>query len=480
MAQQDETRIFNDRLAFFDLGARSYRSYPAIKRVVERHAPAALNNLYRAIRATPDARAFFGSETAMDHASSKQLEHWREIFSRPLDAGYRARAERIGNVHARIGLSPTWYIGGYARILEDMLTKIIRRSLFGLFAGRTTRLVTTLVKTSLLDMDIALSAYFQAEAAGRQAVIAQVGAVLDRLSKGDFTATLDGLPPGYEALVIDFEAMRSGIASTLANVASTARQIHTGSAEISTASDDLSRRTERQAASLAEAAVAISETTDGVAETARGAAHVARSVTDAHASATEGGRIVLEAVAAMEGISQSSQEIAQIVSVIDGIAFQTNLLALNAGVEAARAGDAGRGFAVVASEVRALAVRSADAARDIKHLILGSASQVEAGVRLVGESGQALERIVTNVGEISTLVTKISTSAESQAGKLHQVNGAVGSMDQMTQQNAAMVEESTAASRNLADQAQQLAELVGRFVLEPASHAPGAVLRMAA
>nr|WP_277925945.1 methyl-accepting chemotaxis protein [Sphingomonas sp. JXJ CY 53] len=184
---------------------------------------------------------------------------------------------------------------------------------------------------------------------------------------------------------------------------------------------------------------------------------------EARADAEQSGEVVGRAVEAMHGIERSSAEISEIIAVIDGIAFQTNLLALNAGVEAARAGDAGKGFAVVASEVRALAQRSADAAKDVKTRINTSSEQVALGVELVGEAGKALTRINGRINEISGLVADIANSAEQQATGLMQVNTAVGEMDGVTQQNAAMVEEATAAARSLADEAQVMATEVGRF-----------------
>ncbi|MFD2578491.1 methyl-accepting chemotaxis protein [Novosphingobium colocasiae] len=190
-----------------------------------------------------------------------------------------------------------------------------------------------------------------------------------------------------------------------------------------------------------------------------------RSVKEAEAEARDGGKVVEQAVVAMDGIHKSTLEIGSFVNVIDLIAFQTNLLALNAGVEAARAGDAGKGFAVVATEVRALAQRSADAAQNIKGLIEGSVQQVEQGVTLVGRSGEVFRRIVEKVSGITTLASSISELSQTQAGQLTQVNSAVGDMDRMTQQNAAMVEETTAAARNLADQAEELAKLVRMFRL---------------
>ncbi|MBU3078255.1 globin-coupled sensor protein [Sphingomonas quercus] len=455
---------FANRLAVFGFGSRNFDVFPALKRFVERFAGAALSDLYVHIRATPEARGKFSSDAGMDRAQGLQQQHWSEMFARPLDQDYYKRAEKIGHIHARIGLSPTLYISSYARLMEGMVTRMLGAPLARLGVGRPSpRVIGTFIKTALLDMEIALSNYFEAEQAGRQAVLEKIGAALDRLANGDFTAVLDDLPPGYERLVADFESARQRIADTLAEVSATAASINTGSAEINAAATDLSHRTEQQAASLEETAAAMKEVTDGVSATARDAANVARTVHTARADAAEGGRVAAEAVTAMAGIEQASHQINQIISVIDGIAFQTNLLALNAGVEAARAGDAGKGFAVGASEVRALAQRSADAARDVKQLIEDSSRQVEAGAMLVGETGKALERIVAGVGEVSTLVERISSSADAQASSLHQVNTAVAEMDGMTQQNAAMVEQSTASSASLAGEANRLATLVGGF-----------------
>ena len=256
--------------------------------------------------------------------------------------------------------------------------------------------------------------------------------------------------------------------------------IRSGAGEISQAADDLSRRTEQQAASLEETAAALDQITATVRKTASGAKQCSDVVLAARGDAEKSGEIVRDAVGAMSAIEQSSTQISQIIGVIDEIAFQTNLLALNAGVEAARAGDAGRGFAVVASEVRALAQRSADAAKEIKTLISSSGTQVGAGVSLVGQTGEALNRIVERVAEIDGLVSEISASAQEQATGLQQVNTAVNQMDQVTQQNAAMVEQSTAASHSLSQEAETLAGSVARFQIGAAAQPVRDVARSAA
>jgi methyl-accepting chemotaxis protein len=244
-----------------------------------------------------------------------------------------------------------------------------------------------------------------------------------------------------------------------------ANSIGSGSDEIASAADDLSRRSEQQAASLEETAAALDEITATVKRSSAGAVEASRVVTSTRSDAERSAVVVRSAVEAMNQIEKSSQSISQIIGVIDEIAFQTNLLALNAGVEAARAGDAGRGFAVVAQEVRALAQRSADAAKEIKTLISTSTAQVGAGVNLVGQTGQALQRIVDQVASIDALVNEISASATEQSTGLHEVNTAVNQMDQVVQQNAAMVEQATAATHSLKGEANELSALVGRFKL---------------
>ena len=306
----------------------------------------------------------------------------------------------------------------------------------------------------------------QQGAEAQNQVVASLGQGLRQLAASDLSHRLETSFPGeYDKLRLDFNRAMDAVAQVMSAVAEATSGINSGASDIRQASDDLSQRTEQQAASLEQTAAAMDEITSTVRETAAGATRANGVVAEARVEAEHSGEVVRRAVDAMSGIERGSAEISEIITVIDGIAFQTNLLALNAGVEAARAGDAGKGFAVVASEVRALAQRSAEAAKDVKTRILASSEQVDAGVDLVSETGKALQRIIGRIGEISTLVSAIASSAEQQATGLQQINTAVSEMDGVTQQNAAMVEEATAAARSLSSEADELARQVARFKL---------------
>ncbi|PZU25434.1 MAG: methyl-accepting chemotaxis protein [Shinella sp.] len=305
------------------------------------------------------------------------------------------------------------------------------------------------------------------EAADNQFVVDQLANGLTRLADGDVAYRLTTpFVSHLDSLRMDFNNSVSKLQVALGDVAKNARAIDGGANEIRSAADDLSRRTEQQAASLEETAAAIEEITTTVQDSARRAEEAGTLVDRTRHGAENAGEVVRNAVAAMKHIERSSVEISNIIGVIDEIAFQTNLLALNAGVEAARAGEAGKGFAVVASEVRELAQRSATAAKEIKALIVASGDQVRRGVALVDDTGRSLETIVEEVTQINSLVAAIVVSSREQAHGIQEINSAVNLMDQSTQQNAAMVEQSTAASHSLAKEAAALNALIAQFRID--------------
>ena len=331
-----------------------------------------------------------------------------------------------------------------------------------------------------------LEAERQAEAnAAERLRIATSGlaTALQRLANGDLGFQIEeAFAPDFEQLRHDFNTSVRQLSETLAEISNAVGAVESGSHEIASGANDLSRRTEQQAASLEETAAALDEITVNVGNSARRTEDARTVAGRANQSALTSSKVVADAEDAMRRIEESSRQISNIIGVIDEIAFQTNLLALNAGVEAARAGEAGKGFAVVAMEVRELAGRSANAAKEIKTLIKNSATEVNAGVKLVRETGTALNEIGGFIVEINGHMEAIAMSAKEQSTGLGEVNSAVNQMDQTTQQNAAMVEESTAASAALAHEAQTLRSLISKFSFGdiPVSATPSAMLRQTA
>jgi methyl-accepting chemotaxis protein len=322
----------------------------------------------------------------------------------------------------------------------------------------------------------------EADAAERLRVATSgLAAGLKQLSAGNLSVQLtETFAPDFEPLRHDFNQSVRQLGAAMADISMAIATIDNGTREIAVGAGDLSKRTEHQAASLEETAAALDEITANVQSSTQRTEEARAVAVRANQSAIRSAEVVSHAEEAMKKIEASSQQISSIISVIDEIAFQTNLLALNAGVEAARAGDAGKGFAVVAQEVRELAQRSAQAAKEIKHLIENSSTEVEGGVKLVREAGDALKTIGVFIMEMNSHMESIATSANEQSTGLAEVNVAVNSMDQNTQQNAAMVEQSNAASSTLAMEAARLRELVNRFELEDLLDKQIATLRQTA
>ncbi|SMC40500.1 methyl-accepting chemotaxis protein [Novosphingobium sp. B1] len=299
--------------------------------------------------------------------------------------------------------------------------------------------------------------------AERERAMAQIGERLSSVAQADLSVRITGVPPAFQAVADDFNEAMERLCQAMGLVQDSIVAINLTSSEIQQATTDLASRSEQQAASLQASSSAMEHLTTQIEDYAKIAAEVSGSMVEARGEAENGGNIVGKAIEAMDNVERASVEISEITTMIDGIAFQTNLLALNAGVEAARAGEAGKGFAVVASEVRALAQRATEAANAIKQRVEAVTSHVRSGVSLVNETGCALETIISRVSTVTTSISTIAETAGEQSVALRKINGAIGAMDQMTQQNAAMVEETNAATKNLTQEAGQLSSAFASF-----------------
>ena len=477
------------RLAFMKVNDATRNALRKARDLVARRLPEALDAFYDQIRATPQTRRHFRNDGHISAAKDAQLRHWDRIAAADMSDDYAQSVRRIGEVHARLGVEPRWYIGGYALLLDSLVAGALKemwpKGLLGSRGGADTAAETVgaLIKATLLDMDLVLDVYFQASEAEREAhaqeraqtakvqseAVSRLAAALHDVARGDLTVRMSGLPGAYAGLADDFNTALQRLEATMGQVADTAASMSATVTRLEQAGAELAERTEHQAASVEETAAAVEQITTTVRTSAEHARDAARTVAEARREAEASAPVVEQAIAAMGQIDASSRQIGQIIGVIDEIAFQTNLLALNAGVEAARAGEAGKGFAVVASEVRALAQRAAGAAKEIKSLIDQSASQVSGGVELVGRTGEALATIVGRVSDVHGQVTGITGSIEEQASGLSQVNGAVAEIDKVIHQNARMVQETASAGAELSREADRLADLLASFRLSGAA-----------
>jgi len=402
------TEVTTSYLAdYFGIDPRDSAARLSAAALVRDHGRDALGEFYALVARTPETASFFADEQSMAKAKDLQFFHWQRLFEQGVTAEYRAAAEKIGTTHARIGLDPQWYIGGYAVVVDRLLRAFLRRPLALLRPWRVSATIRSLIRHALLDMTISLGRYFIDETEKKNTAIDKVCRAMKELAAGNFAVQLEELPADYADLRRDFEAMRDTVGQLLGNLATTSHSVRICSTEIRAASDDLSTRNEQQAASIDE---------------------ITRD-------AEVGSEVAAQAAAAMALISEASAKVGQFSDAIDSISFQTNLLALNAGVEAARAGDAGKGFAVVASEVRALSQRAAETAGQIKALSTTNAERIAEGAGRVQSMGELLNSIATRIGE----------------------------SNRMIQANAALSEQTNAATRSLVEQADTLDRMVSAF-----------------
>jgi len=497
-----------DRLKFLNFDEPSLAALRTLKPLVEKHLPGALDFFYAHLSQTPEVKRFFRDSAHMAQAKKAQLRHWADISAGNFSDGYAASSQAIGRAHARTGLRPSWYISGYALITERLIGAVLPEVLpKGMFRGGAKKAdevaaaLGALVKAVLFDMDIAISTYLEEletarkraeeeSAAAARKHEAEVDALLQRqrgivesltvklesLARGDLTVQFnEQVEAEYQSLRDNFNHATEQLNAAIKAIAAASTEVANAAGEIAASTTDLSQRTEEQAASLEQTSATMEQIAATVKKNAENAQHANKVAHDTRGVGDRGGQVVGRAVQAMSRIEESSHKIANIIGVIDEIARQTNLLALNAAVEAARAGDAGRGFAVVASEVRSLAQRSSQAAKDINDLINRSNEQVKEGVQLVDEAGKALNEIVESIKGVAQVVSEIATASAEQATGLDQITKALAQMDEVTQQNSALVEENAATAKTLEDQARSMDERISFFRFGEAKAGAGAV-----
>jgi methyl-accepting chemotaxis protein len=544
-----EDQSLAQRMHFIKLDEHGKAAIRSLKPLIDKELPAILDSFYIRIGEFPEVSRFFSDAGRAGQAKNAQLRHWARISSADFNQEYLHSVRTIGQTHARIGLDPRWYIGGYALITEQIiaaaLTTLWPRGLLkgkGAKSEGVAAALGAVVKAVLLDMDFAISTYIEAAEEGRRraeeasaaaakqaeeasaaaakqaeesraaaakqaeearaaaakqaeeasaaaakqaeevrataeevraaaakqqaAVVESLTRGLDRLAKGDLAyRSTEELAPEYQKVQDDFNAAMAQLQQTIQAIAVATREVASASAEISSGTTDLSQRTEEQAASLEETSASMEQISTIVKKNADNAQQANQFASSTREVADRGGAVVAQAVSAMARIEDSSGKISDIISIIDEIARQTNLLALNAAVEAARAGEAGRGFAVVASEVRSLAQRSSQAAKDIKDLITNSTGQVKEGVELVNKTGASLTEILGSIKKVAEIVSDIAAASAEQSSGIDQVNIALTQMDEVTQQNSALVEQNAAAAKSLEQQSQAMDERVSFFQL---------------
>ncbi|WP_105425475.1 globin-coupled sensor protein [Neorhizobium tomejilense] len=482
MSSAEEKRELQKRLDFIGLDQEARSTLRRLAPTINAGLSAALGALYKKIQSTPDTAKFFTNQAHVESAKKRQMSHWNVVGEAKYDERYVESVQAVGVAHAHSGLDPRWHIGGQALVVESLIHKVMAENWPSRFGrGKSEKLakdVATLVKAAMLDLDYSISAYLEIQAEQRrhaeeaklaadeeqEVALEALDDVLKGLAAGDLESRLSSaLPENFVRMAEGYNGSAEKLRGTLATVRHAGEEILVSTNGISQASKDLARRTEEQAQGLEESSATLHQLTHSVSGTAEGASKAAGAVDVALSEARASGPVVKQAVAAMGEIERSSDEISKIIGVIDEIAFQTNLLALNAGVEAARAGEAGRGFAVVAQEVRALAQRCADAAKEIKDLISDSSRQVQAGVDLVNNAGAALSQITTRIDDINTIVKTIATEAAHQSIGLHEVNGALSRMDSLTQENSAMVLETSKQTSDLRDAVERLVTALRGF-----------------
>ncbi len=483
---KDKTIELEERLDFLGFGEAESDAINRVYPILLEAVGPGLDALYAKAVNVPHLAANFRDAEHIAAAKETQGNHWVTVGQAKFDETYIQKATTIGEIHARIDLEPRWYIGGYALVMEQLIIAMVDAKWNDIRKKKTTPKETSLefssvIKAAMLDMDYVITVYLDKLEDERKAVEAEktladeqqsqaLGILsdgLNYLAQGDLQKQLpDDLPEEFQEMTKNYNSALQSLSKTLCRTQRTSASIVKSSAEIAQSSEELSSRSTQQASSLKQSSKTIDDLAKSVEETAQTAQNAAQVTEKTTNNVTNAGDIVTNAVEAMDKIKQSSEEISSIIGMIDQIAFQTNLLALNAGVEAARAGDAGRSFAVVAQEVRQLAQRCTTAAKEISELIAISRDQVEDGVRIVGSTGEILDQITENVGEVAGLVEDISKNTSEQSSRLGEINTAISEIEKITEQNVQMADETMKNTSDLSEEADKLANEMREFKLQ--------------
>lgn len=458
-------------LAQFDLIDAGHKDLVVAGRLITPHLDTVLERFYDRATNDPVINGFFPNHETVDHARSGQKRHWEMLLSGEFSDAYLDSCARIGSVHFRIQLPFELYLSGYSRATSHIQQILIERA-SAMVSRRSKRkmghLFGALARAFALDMKLVIDGYFHAQQEEQNKAFSYLTEGIGRMAERDFSlpipdpATSD-FPARFDPLRQSFNKSLASVREVVETIKSSVDKINGSTNEIASAAQDLATRTENQAATLEETSAAMEEITISQKSSVEATQQTEGMALDTRKSAEASGVIVRNAVEKMNEIASSSSQMFKIIGVIEDIAFQTNLLALNAGVEAARAGEAGRGFAVVAQEVRGLAQRASNSAKEIKDLISSSSQQVRDGVDLVTETGTALSDIVKSVETVAELVAGVTATSREQSTGFTEINLGVSQLDSVTQQNAAMVEEASAAILSVQNDIQHLASLVNTF-----------------
>ncbi len=437
-----------------------------------------LGRFYSHVRKFPETSAHFTGESQMNRAKGAQARHWKRIATGDFDTAYYDAARKIGRIHATMGLDMRWYAGSYALLLETMFARVQRRCspwrrlLSGFTLPRPEVAASAIVKAALLDMELCMGVYFEVAEQDRQDTMAALGTTLASLAEGHLDSKLAGLPASFKRLEHFYNDAVQKIAVTITAVNSSVSTIRSNSSEIATATQDLARRTESNAASVEQTNAALASMGERVKATVLAADATVVQANDALSSVRNGSATTEQARTAMDLVAKSAKGIDSVIEGLDKIAFQTRVLAMNAAVEAGRAGDAGRGFAVVADLVSALAMRAEEEAHRAREQLTVTQQQIFTALEAVHQVETAFKSIEVNVDAVNEQIGGLVDDNRAQSQAIAEIGSAMNMMDRSTQQNAAMVEETSAATQGLVGAVEELAEQAATFTIEPSQRRP--------